>query len=303
MTLEEEIKSDFERIKAQEAKIDEEVATIHKDIKLFSNWAWTFVVAGLIITAFGITVIFFFPDCKLKLSDYGSFVGGSVASFWSLAGLFFIYVAFLGQRQQLLLQQLEIKFSQVELKSTRLELEGQKNQMVEQNTTLRQQRFENTFFQLISIHTNIVATMDLRKIGDKTQVIAEGRDCFNNFYKRLEGKISSPTTATFDDTIAGYDLFFADNQNDLGHYFRNLYHIIKFIDKSDIEKKKTYTNFVRAQLSSHELTLIFYNCLADYGSEKFKPLIEKYAMLKNMNTDLVFNPEHLTEYEDSAYGR
>ncbi|MBK8344630.1 MAG: hypothetical protein IPL12_15845 [Bacteroidetes bacterium] len=43
----------------------------------------------------------------------------------------------------------------------------------------------------------------------------------------------------------------------MGHYFRNLYHIIKYIDNSNIENKRTYTNFVRAQLSSHELALIF----------------------------------------------
>lgn len=303
MTLEEEIKLDFEKIKKKEDQLDKQVDEIQKSIKLFSIWAWAFVGAGLIITVFGITILFFFPKSELKLPEYGSFVGGSAASFWSLAGLFFIYIAFLGQKQQLLLQQLEIKFSQLELKSTRLELEGQKNQMIEQNSTLRQQRFENTFFQLISIHTEIVSNMDLRKIGDKTQVIAEGRDCFNNFYKILKGKITSPETATIENTILGYNLFFNSNQNDLGHYFRNLYHIIKFIDKSDIEEKKTYTNFVRAQLSSHELALIFYNGLANYGSEKFKPLIEKYAIVKNMNTDLIFNHVHLTEYTENAYGK
>lgn len=87
----------------------------------------------------------------------------------------------------------------------------------------------------------------------------------------------------------------------MGHYFRNLYHIVKFVDNSDLENKKTYTNFVRAQLSSFELVLIFYNCLSDKGSEKFKPLVEEYSLLKNMNTDLVFNQKHLNEYCHKAY--
>jgi hypothetical protein len=301
MSLEDEISIEYRKLQQSEENLQSEISKIQKSSVKFSNWAWGFVFVGLIITVIGLIVIVFFPTKTKSLTDYGSFAGGAVSSLWSLAGLFFIYVAFLGQRQQLLIQQLEIKFSQLELKSTRLELEGQKNQMIEQNITLKQQRFENTFFQLLGIHTSIVSSMDLRSIQQPSSVVAEGRDCFKNFYKRLRGKILASNEATIENTIEGYNQFYNDNQNNVGHFFRNLYHIMKFIDNSEVDRK-TYSNFVRAQLSSHELILLFYNCISPHGNEKFKPLIEKYALLKNMNQNLVFNREHIEQYNPSAYG-
>ncbi len=300
MNLVDEIKSDFEKLSQKEGTVNKKVDEIDSSIKTFSNSAWALVWVGLAIIILSFAFVFCFPKYNQVLNDFGTFVGGTVASLWSLAGLFFIYVAFLGQKQQLILQQLEIKFSQIELKATRLELEGQKEQMMEQNATLKHQRFENTFFQLVNIHTSIVSSMDLRKIANKS-IIAEGRDCFNNFYQRLQGKINNPEVASLKDTLKAYKSFFIDNQNDLGHYFRNLYHIIKFVATSDLENKKTYTNFVRAQLSSYELVLIFYNCLSGYGTEKFKPFIEEFSLLKNMDKELVFNKTHLNEYLPKAY--
>jgi hypothetical protein len=300
MNLVDEIKSDFEKLNQKEGTVNKKVDEIDSSIKTFSNFAWALVWVGLAIIIISLVIVFCFPKYNQVLNDFGTFVGGTVASLWSLAGLFFIYVAFLGQKQQLILQQLEIKFSQIELKATRLELEGQKEQMMKQNATLKHQRFENTFFQLVNIHTSIVSSMDLRKIANKS-IIAEGRDCFNNFYQRLQGKINNPEVASLEDTLKAYVSFFIDNQNDLGHYFRNLYHIIKFVATSDLENKKTYTNFVRAQLSSYELVLIFYNCLSSYGTEKFKPLIEEFSLLKNMDKELVFNKTDLNEYLPKAY--
>ncbi|MCB9257581.1 MAG: putative phage abortive infection protein [Chitinophagales bacterium] len=312
MTLEEEIQSATDRIETRTTEFETKISKLETKIKTYSNWAWGFVIGGFVVVIVGLILYLCRDNTNYNLNLLGDFYGGSVASIWSLAGLFFIYIAFLGQKQQLLNQQMEIMYSQLEVKYTRLELEGQKKEMIEQNQTLRQQRFDNTFFQLLNTHSNIVSSMDLRKYSEKSSVISEGRDCFDIFYQRLEIYIKTqnnskikidPKSANLDDTFKGYDLFFEKNQNNLGHYFRNLYHIIKYIDKSEIENKKTYTNFVRAQLSSHELALIFYNCLTEYGNDKFKPLIEKYSLLKNMNKGLVFNSNHLTEYDTKAYGK
>lgn len=70
----------------------------------------------------------------------------------------------------------------------------------------------------------------------------------------------------------------------LGHYFRNLYHIVVYIDKSKLSKsdKIEYLKILRAQLSNYEILLLAYNGMSVYG-KKFKPLIEKYKLLKNLN--------------------
>ncbi len=103
-----------------------------------------------------------------------------------------------------------------------------------------------------------------------------------------------------------YEKFFDMYQDKAGHYFRNLYNIIKFVDQRSPRgrSKKFYTNFVRAQLSSSELGLLFYNCLSDYGNEKFKPLVEKYALLKNMpkRDDFLIEHRHKKFYRRSAFG-
>lgn len=303
-----EIQIAVERIENRNAEFETIISNLETNLETYTNWAWFFIVLGFLIGLIGL-LVYLCKGTDFNLNMLGDFYGGSVASLWSLAGLFLIYVAFLGQKQQLLNQQMEIMYSQLEVKYTRLELEGQKQEMIQQNKTLRQQKFDNTFFQLLSNHSTIVNSMDLRKYAGK-EVFAEGRDCFNTFYRRLENYIRTkdnkleldPKTEDLESTIEAYYIFYEKDQNDLGHYYRNLYHIVKFIDNSEIKNKKTYTNFVRAQLSSHELVLIFYNCLSNNGKEKFKPLIEKYALLKNMNKSLVFNQLHLEEYKKSAYG-
>lgn len=49
---------------------------------------------------------------------------------------------------------------------------------------------------------------------------------------------------------------------------------------------------MRAQLSAFELALLFYNCLSEYGRDKFKPLVEEFGLLKNMRRGLLFEEAH-----------
>ncbi|MEQ8809517.1 MAG: hypothetical protein RIE59_10650, partial [Imperialibacter sp.] len=74
------------------------------------------------------------------LSMLGEFVGGTVGSMWSLAGVIFFYLALIYQRRELELQREEL-------------LESRKI-MDKQSKTLQTQQFENTFFQLLEFHLN-----------------------------------------------------------------------------------------------------------------------------------------------------
>lgn len=253
----------------------------------------------------GLILYLILESNKFGLNLLGDFYGGSVASIWSLAGLFFIYVAFLGQKQQILNQQLEIMFSQLEVKYTRLELVGQKKEMIEQNQTLRRQRFDNTFFQLLRNHQEIVNGIDLRKKnvnGGDTFLAAQGRDCFKTFYTNFKAKIG--VDQVLEDTLKEYMDFYHKHQSDLGHYYRNLYHILKYIKCSDeIEEddKFMYSSLLRALLSSHELAMLFYNGLGDFGKSHFKPLMEEYSLLKNIDKSLIINKEHLSHYDQLVF--
>ena len=58
---------------------------------------------------------------------------------------------------------------------------------------------------------------------------------------------------------------------------------------------------VRGQLSPYELVWLFYDGLSTYGREKFQPLIEKYALLKNIRVELLVRVEDKDLYASSAY--
>lgn len=50
--------------------------------------------------------------------------------------------------------------------------------------------------------------------------------------------------------------FFLPNVSNLGHYFRHLYHILKFIDDSQLSESKKYADLLQSQLSNDELYMI-----------------------------------------------
>ena len=100
-----------------------------------------------------------------------------------------------------------------------------------------------------------------------------------------------------------YDEIQERYKQDLHHYFRFLYHIIKFIKYSPIgeSEKYKYSSILRATLSAYEIPLIFYNCLHEYGSSHFKPLVEEYSFLKNLDRDLIFSKEHMDEFDPLTF--
>jgi len=70
-------------------------------------------------------------------------------------------------------------------------------------------------------------------------------------------------------------------ESQLGHYFRNLYHIIKFIqeeqfsedDTKNNEERRKYRGILRAQLSSIEMIILFYNIVYSKNGKKFRNLL------------------------------
>lgn len=69
------------------------------------------------------------------------------------------------------------------------------------------------------------------------------------------------------------------NQTDLSAYFRNIYNAIKFIDESNMlsdQEKYDYVKILRAQFSTPELYILFFNLLSPFGKKwKESGYIEK----------------------------
>ncbi len=228
-----------------------------------------------------------------ELGPIGDWLGGSSTPLFTLASFIVLVAAYMSQRK--------------ELKSTLEEFDRQ-------NKTMSKQRFENTFFQMVSLHHEIVnaihyngtktETLGLTKVS--TSVELNGRKYFKWFVEH-SGVLNKDEPYT----IEGLKQLFASSYHEdiLGHYFRNLYHIFKLIHESEelikngesrgngtYEEKKKYVRIIRAQLSTHELVLILYNSLTDDGKE-FHELIKEYQILNNLKKQLL--PDALHEiFED-----
>jgi hypothetical protein len=167
---------------------------------------------------------------------------------------------------------------------------------LQQKNYIRNQRFEDTFFRLIDTHERMVDAIDLRDDKDMTRVKATARET----YKYMHVELVKLTKKKTDVEIikASYHNTQEKFKHDLHHYFRFVYHILKFIKRSElsIEEKYTYSSMFRGMFSAHELSLLFYNGLHPFGA-KLKPLLEEFSFLKNIDDSLVLNEDLWNEYD------
>ncbi len=258
-------------------------------------WVLTAIVVVIWI------VSYFWLKDDTQRGTFGDMFGGVNALFSGLAFAGVIFTIFLQKR--------ELGLQREELKATREEF-------VTQNDTLSKQRFENTFFQLLSLHHEIIDHMTI----DNTQF--EKREALrlanNIFGRELQSvlvtiKVNAQGVRYREPVIAdtfrkqdelinlAYSRFNEKYDVILSHYFRNLYHIFKFIHLSQQiseREKHFYSSIVRAQLSPDELLLIMYNSLIDgLGYPNFLYLIREYNILKNLNFDKV-SPIGITLFEE-----
>lgn len=254
------------------------------------------IIVIVLCLAYCITIIKCIEEWTTR-GQFGDLFGGLNTLFSGLAFSALIYAIYL--------QHKELKLQRLELKQTREELKGQKLQLEAQNKTMQKQNFENTFFELLHLHSELVRSIELlsRKRGEN--IVTKGRNCFEYFYKRFcdNFPVFRDTSDKLEQITRTNHKLFEEHQADLGHYFRNLYNIIKFVKNSSVEDKRLYTNLIRAQLSSFELALLFYNCLGDIGREKFKPLVEEFVLLKNMPDGILIDSSHKEFYDERAFGK
>lgn len=98
------------------------------------------------------------------------------------------------------------------------------------------------------------------------------------------------------------------------HYFRNLYHILLFVEKSNLidpEERKSYTKIVRSQLSEEELVALFYNSITsinlpgrenmELGHPKMGRLLAKYDILQNMSPRSLFHSSHKAIFDKNNF--
>ena len=69
----------------------------------------------------------------------------------------------------IVLQKRELELQRQELKSTTKALEGQREELEKQNLSFKHQRIENTFFQLLKLHNDVISSFQFQ-VGKKNLV-------------------------------------------------------------------------------------------------------------------------------------
>lgn len=79
-----------------------------------------------------------------------------------------------------------------------------------------------------------------------------------------------------------YNELFNNHIEQLSHYYRHLYHIIKFIDTHCPQNAQVYIDIVQAQMTTDELYLTAINGISNFGRKRFLPLLDKYHFFENL---------------------
>ena len=266
---------------------------------------WMFCAGATVL----VVLLFIATIQYLLVSLFGSTVGkdtltrfGISGDFFGFANAVFSALAFAMIIVTLWMQKHELTLQRKELKDTRDEFEKQRHEMKLQNASLKRQTFENTFFGMLSMHSDLTHAISV--LGGKVT----GRIALNNFVSDLEIKKRGSATSAVAEaqknkiSVATYEQWYTRNEAFIGHYLRTLYNMMRYIDEQGGEQRAMYARLVRAQLSSNELNLLFFNGLSKWGQDKMKPLIEKYALLKHLRFEDSFR-DLKREYDESAYSK
>jgi len=243
----------------------------------------------LIEIAIWVVIVLAFWDIFLvhqKIKDFGQwgdFFGG-------ILNPILTFLTFIGLMITIILQQIELKESRVEFGKTAEALTKQEKHM-------EIQTFENTFFKMLELHNNIVENLKFEESVsiphiDTKIYNSNSREVFKDIFSFIIEKKKEREYSIFTNNV---DISLSDiyyqyiqiNKNYLlGHYFRNLYQILKFIERNEerFDKDlKRYINILRSQLSSYELMILFFNCLDNVvDNGQFKKLLIKYSFLQHM---------------------
>lgn len=268
-------------------------------------WAWMIVVGFAVILVLVIVAIVQFWVVAnyvkpIAIGDVTRF--GISGDFFGFANALFSALAFAMIIVTLWMQKHELKQQRMELDQTQSIMELQQAEMREQNESLQRQRFENTFFNMLQMHNEVVAAIKVGDSGGSGRVaFVAVLDSFRNFNPGNLNRHTATGQKVLP-SVERYEEWYKSYESKIGHYFRTLYNMLRYIDEFGGPQGFMYARLVRAQLSSHELDLLLYNGLSFYGREKLQPLMEKYSLLKHLRRTPE-NREACEEYHKMAFGK
>ena len=269
-----------------------------------------FYIVGLIYSGYLNTT--FLIDTETS-ANIGSFIGGVAGSMWAIGGILFLYETLNFQRNEFeetnknnIFNQKEVTFFRflkqlnvlISFLSGELTVEGHKQ-------TYTGRSYLHNVYELFRINHST-------KVGS-AKMNWGIRESVKKIRERKEDNVSM----NFDDIdlndikrtiINTYESFYEEYHYNLGHYFRFVYNIVKYIidNFKEEEDRLKYAGILQAQLSNDELGLLFFNCLSKYGLNSRKKLqfhewVDKYQLLQNIDEQSIFDAKYVDFYPNTKF--
>lgn len=270
----------------------------------------------LFFVGYGFIVFYIFRDQKFELTQ-----GGLFGDMFGAINAFFTGLAFLAVALSIFLQLRES--------------EDTKNSQ-------RRYQFENTFFNLLSVLHQVIDSSRQHMARGGETITIEGRRyfryVFSNFEERYKEKVLPTANRLFEEfrkneyskgaspeqvaerysanvevllplLKSTYEQFYRDNDANLGHYFRFVFNIVKFIRESfseETDMQERYIGLIQAQMSNDEMGLLFYNCLSIHGMNtagepQFRDWLDEYNFFENIDGRCVFDQSYTRLYPRTKF--
>jgi hypothetical protein len=233
----------------------------------------------------------------------GSFVGGYIGAIFALTGVVLLFSTLKSQRIAFALQNFENKYFEL-IKMHRdnvaeIELQGASGRKVFVLLLRELRSALDVVREIAKTHKQQLTKQALLTVAyyclfygvgpNSSRMLKMSLSDFNAaFIDAVEKELNrSETKAEYrKDRNLDY-VPFEGHQSRLGHYYRHLYQMIRYVDQQTLNiDKYEYVKTIRAQLSTHEEALLLVNSLTPIGRNWWhENLIVKYRLVQNIPSE------------------
>jgi hypothetical protein len=222
---------------------------------------------------------------------------GQFGDMFGVVNALFSGLAFGGIIITILLQKQELQLQRKELNATRAEFKTQ-------NVTLKRQRFESTFFNMLNIHFKIIESLNFEYTNtSQTECLME----INRFYKNRLNDISelkSRIERWLDYTNADWELYqkaykmvIDGHLSEISHYLQSLASLYQGIkdNKFGGTAERRYFQMLAGYISLRERIFLYYFVALseDYAlSIQIKQMEKDLSLMDSIRNDSLLHPTH-----------
>lgn len=278
-----------------------------------------------------------------KLGGWGGFIGGLVGTYLTLIATLYVYKTFHYQKKELKSQKKELSIQKELIAQQQFE-----NTFFNLLNTHRELKRDLSFDSKKSLthllsSSNIILNPNYTNIKGQEVFLLANKDFYKllnqsdlathlilirhnplsyNIDKKLTDELfnfsqKSMAWKEIEKIINAYNFIFEIYKNQISHYCRNVYHILKFIKKNENQENKgedskkkfrQYADIFQSQLTVEEQKLLFYNCVVFNDPEKHDKefttlnLINYYEFLENIGIENLVKKEHKNLYQFTIKG-